>query len=65
MSGRNTVCAISGDKYGERIKSPQLSTKFRFPANIEEAHMKFLKGLIMRDAKGEKIDYVKVFGTEK
>ena len=59
MSGRNTVCAISGDKYGERIKSPQLTTKFRFPGNIDEAYMKFLKDLIMRDVKGEKIDYAK------
>ncbi len=50
---------ISGDKNGERIMSTQLATKFHFPANIDEVYMKFLKDLIMRDVKGEKIDYAK------
>ena len=49
----------SGDKNGERIMSPQLDTKFHFPANIDEVYMKFCLDLIMRDVKGEKIDYAK------
>jgi len=50
---------LSGEKNGERIMSHQLAKKFHFPANIDEVYMKFCLDLIMRDVKGEKIDYAK------
>ena len=39
--------------------STQLATKFHFPANIDEKYMKFCVDLVMRDVKGEKINYAK------
>ena len=59
MFGRNTVCAYSDDKNGKRIMSTQLTTKFHFPANIDGEYMQFCFDLVMRDEKGEKIDYAK------
>ncbi len=37
--------------------SPQLTKKFHFPANIDDEYMKFCFDLVIRDEKGEKIDY--------
>jgi len=39
--------------------SPQLATKFHFPANIDDEYMKFCFDLVIRDENGEKIDYPK------
>ncbi len=58
MVGRNTVC-LTSDKNGERIKNPQLTTKFHFPAKVDEEYMQFCYELLLRGKKGEKIDYAK------
>jgi len=39
--------------------SQKLSTKFHFPAKVDEEYMQFCYELFVRDKKGEKINYEK------